>query len=214
MLASDGADDPGIDTIIGWAADDGPQFDPGAEYAYSNTNYHVLGRILEQTLDAPLDGILREAPWAPLGLEHTWIEGPDTAPPQPTAIAGGHLNGLPDRPVSPDWRWASGGLNADVRDLVRWNQALVDGDVVPPSQRDGMFTPSAASQAAGDPYGLGMMVRTLPCGTAYGHTGSTMGFQSDTFHTDQGVTIAVHVNDFFSEASDIAYALCDVVSAR
>lgn len=212
-LSEDDPDDPGIDTIIGWSADDGPQFAPGAAYSYSNTNYFVLGRILERELDEELDVVLARRVYGPVGLEHTWIDGYGE-PSEPTEVSGGHLNGLPDRPLSPDWRWASGGLNADARDLVRWAEALVDGDLVPADLREDMFSPSALSVSAGESYGLGVRVRDLPCGRALGHTGSTMGFQSDMFRTDQGVTIVTHANDFFSEASEIAYALCDVVAAQ
>ena len=209
MLGSQDASAPGIDTILDWCADEGGAFPPGTAFAYSNTNYHLLGRILERTFDAPLADLLADAVWAPAGLGASWLDGHGGPTTEGVEMAQGHLNGEPQRPIHPDWLWASGGLVATAADLADWAAELLDGDAVPAPWRAAMRTPTPESVAAGEAYGMGLRVRELPCGRALGHTGSTMGFQSDLFRTDRGVTVAVVVNDFFSEASDIAYALCD-----
>jgi len=58
-----------LDIIRGKPAD----FEPGASYHYSNTNYYLLGRIIAQASGTSREAYIREAVLAPLGLEKTFM---------------------------------------------------------------------------------------------------------------------------------------------
>lgn len=212
-LASQDPQPVPIDTILDDCAAAGLDFDPGTTWAYSNTNYFLLGRIAERETGQDLATLLRSRVLAPQGLDRTWLEGFEDAP-ACAALVPGHVGGTPGLVIDPSWQWASGGLSADVRDVLRWGLALFDGDAATPSQWAQMSTRATARDSHGDPapYGMGLYLKPdTPCGPTTGHTGSTMGFQSDLFQTEDGTIVAVVQNDFAVEVSEAAWALCDVV---
>lgn len=157
----------------------------------------------------PLHSLLRERMHQPLALTGTWMEGEEEGSFAPVR---GYLSGIDVTPqVDPSWTWASGGLVGPALDVSRWMEALVLGDVLPEGAREDQQTPVApAGEQA--PYGLGLYIVDRGHGRLLGHTGSTMGFQSDCFvHPDTGWVVTVLENDFGAEASDVADALWDVL---
>jgi D-alanyl-D-alanine carboxypeptidase len=71
-----------------------PNFAPGAEYEYCNTNYALLGLIAEKLAGAPLAKIFQDRLFGPLGIQHTLLPaGTSNAMPEP--FAHGYLYGSP-----------------------------------------------------------------------------------------------------------------------
>lgn len=216
MLVSQSSDGFPIDEVIARSADDGLRFDPGTAYAYSNTNYFILGRIAERETGETLEDLIRTRVLEPNGLDRTWMMGfddPDACAP----LATGHAFGQLGFDIDPRWQWGSGGLAADIRDLLHWGLAVFEGDAVTEAQRTAMTTPGNLPSHTTQqpvPYGYGLQARSTPCGTVWGHTGSTMGYQSDLFVTDDGTMVAAMHNDFGYEVSELAYRACEVVQAQ
>jgi D-alanyl-D-alanine carboxypeptidase len=111
------ATDPGYvwspDALIRLAAQHAPNFAPGTGWSYSNTNYVVLGRIVEQITGNTLRESSPPASWTPLHLDGTYF------PQRATPLRGRHLHGyLPRTDGAPydvtgwstSWAWASGSL--------------------------------------------------------------------------------------------------------
>ena len=151
----------------------------------------------------------------PAGLERTWLDGYEDSPaPECLSTVQGHLNGAHDFPLDPAWRWAAGGLNADIRDLYRWADSLLRTDrVLTESQRNRMKVRTSAELEPGvpTPYAMGLrytQTGDTGCGELLGHTGSTMGAQSDVFLSEDGLMVGVVQNDFIPEVSEAAHALC------
>ncbi len=197
--------------IVELAADEGLDFEPGTGWSYSNTNFHALGLIAEAVTGDPLSRVLQDRVREPAGLGRTWLRGfedPSVCAP----LATGHLGGEPAFPLDPAWQWAAGGFFSDVRDLLRWGLVLFE-DPAFTSVIDRMAVPAAiAGRDDPAPYGMGLYLSSNACGPIRGHTGSTMGYQSDLFRTDDGIVVAVLQNDFVREATSIAEGLC--VAAR
>src|SRR5215212_10088503 len=111
-----------------------PLFDPGTEWFYSNTNYVLLGLVLEQVTGEPIGDLYREQIIEPLGLENTSF--PDTANssiPEPHA-QGYTLQGQPSGEKlidSTDWSpseaWTAGMMISTVEDLLVYGRALGTG---------------------------------------------------------------------------------------
>ncbi len=197
--------------IVELAADEGLDFEPGTDWSYSNTNFHVLGLIAEAVTGDTLPRALHVRVRDPAGLSRTWLRGfqdPSVCAP----VATGHLGSDPAFPLDPAWQWAAGGFFSDVRDLLRWGLVLFE-DPAFRSVIDRMAVPATIpGRDAPAPYGMGLYLSSNACGPIRGHTGSTMGYQSDLFVTDDGIVVAVLQNDFVREATSIAEALC--VTAR
>ncbi len=191
--------------VIDLCLDDGLDFEPGTEFAYSNTNYFVLARVVEAVEGRPWHETVRARLLEPRGLARVWTEGHEPSPP----TVSGYLEGVDvtDR-LDMSWSWASGGMVSDAADLAAWLRALLYDDVLEEASRAAMRTRVPLPDGRLPRYGLGLYV--LDDGTRLGHTGSTMGFQSDAFATADGTVVVALVNDFLAEASDVAAALREV----
>ena len=174
-------------------------FAPGApgRWAYSNTNYTLLGLIIEQVTKHPLELEVRQRVIEPLGLRET-----AQAPPNADlgAIAHGYVGGVDQTALNMSVAWAVGDLNASVGDLARFTQGLMWGALLRPTTRNTMLTCTSTGGAWGVAdlaYGLGIMRRTLPAANlppaarlALGHTGALNGYRTAMWYfPDSGMTI-------------------------
>ncbi len=161
------------------------RFEPGARFSYSNTNYVLVGELVERLTGTPWSfQVNRRIVW-PLGLRETVLPGTRST------IAGPHAHGyLPYTRdgqekivditrLNPSWGGAAGEIISTTRDLNRFTGALLGGRLLPPDLL-------AEMRAAGaDPaYGLGLQILDLGpgCGGMYeGHTGGIHGYVSFLF---------------------------------
>jgi D-alanyl-D-alanine carboxypeptidase len=172
--------------IISIATAHPPMFAPGARWSYSDTNYFVLGLIVERVTGRPLAADLERRILAPLRLRATSLPaGPD--------IAGPHAHGYFLRPLqdvtvgSPSVQWAAGALVSDADDVARFFRALLGGRLVRPDLLALMRTTVAAPQLGpGAAYGLGLLRVGGPCGALWGHTGASPGYVADALNSRGG----------------------------
>jgi D-alanyl-D-alanine carboxypeptidase len=152
---------------------------PGARYVYCDTNYSLLGEVLEQVTGLSLaPAVRRWSGMTELGLQHTWWETLEPDPPQaPPRIAQQYQHGAVALPVagfhaSSDL-YGAGGLLATLPELVRYFRALVSGRLFERAATAAqMRTASAQSRAvAGMPYGLGLELLQVEGTTCWGHGG-------------------------------------------
>jgi D-alanyl-D-alanine carboxypeptidase len=163
-----------------------PTFAPGTGWSYSDTNYFVLGLIVEAATGRPLAGELRRRIFAPLHLRATSL-------PTGPGIAGRHAHGYFLRPLedvtvgSPSVQWAAGALVSNADDLARFFRALLGGRLLRPDLMQLMRTTVAAPQLGPrNVYGLGLQKVPTPCGALWGHTGGSPGYTADALNSKTG----------------------------
>ena len=113
---------------------DSPLFEPGTEWFYSNTNYVLLGLVLEKVTGKPIGDLYREQIIEPLGLKNTsFPESSDSSIPEPHA-QGYTLQGRSsgEKPIdSTDWTpseaWTAGMMISTVEDLLVYGRAFGTG---------------------------------------------------------------------------------------
>ncbi|MFJ3249477.1 serine hydrolase domain-containing protein [Streptomyces sp. NPDC086782] len=163
---------------------------PGASYAYSNTNFVVVGLLIEKLTGHPVRTAYENRVIKPLKLSDTFYVHPATT------IPGRHARGYltPDEAASPpvdateqtmSWAQSAGALISSTRDLNTFFSALLGGRLLPPAQLDQMerWIPAGTGQA----YGLGLRRRDLSCGVSvYGHTGAVQGYYTYAFTSKDG----------------------------
>jgi D-alanyl-D-alanine carboxypeptidase len=172
--------------IVAIATAHPPMFAPGSGWSYSDTNYFVLGLIIERAAGRPLAAELERRILAPLRLTATSLPtGPD--------IAGRHAHGYFLRPLqdvtvgSPSVQWAAGALVSDADDVARFFRALLGGRLVRPDLLALMQTTVAAPQLGpGTGYGLGLLKVGQRCGALWGHTGASPGYVADALNSRGG----------------------------
>ncbi|GIF72984.1 serine hydrolase domain-containing protein [Asanoa siamensis] len=188
---------------------------PAAGFSYSNTNYLLLGEIVEAVTGGTYGDEVRRRIIRPLRLTGTSMPG--TA----TRIRGPHPHGyvpigrdLVDyTEMNPSVMGASGELISTTRDLNRFFAALLDGRLVPRRLLDEMRTPGTDAGR----YGLGLAWRDTSCGTrVYGNDGDALAYQSWSFSTMDGrrqVTLAL-TPTFDSDLDPAVDAFLDRVFCR
>ena len=198
------------DELIQYAADNGtPYFAPGAEgkWKYSNTGYILLGMIIEKVSDQSLSELFETRIFDPLGMESAvLIEGV----PQPGEITThGYWFENGESVDTTNWNasqgWAAGAVAMTAADLATYAHRLEMGDLFqnPDSLAEMLSFDPSAKFGVGAPYGLGLL-DVAGDGTAWGHAGQTLGFQSLWF-TDpaQGIVVVGLTNSASYSADNL-----------
>jgi D-alanyl-D-alanine carboxypeptidase len=169
-----------------------PDFKPGSQGAYSNTGYVVLGMILEKVTDAPLRKLLATQVFEPAEMSHTALA------PTRWDVHGYH-NGRDVTAV----QWlnlvqAAGGIVSTVGDVDSFYQQLWAGDLVPLRLVRQMTQPSGTIPFDAGDYGLGIWIKQLSCGTAWGHQGLSSGYVTAAWtlpRLDRSVVVMLNRGD-------------------
>jgi D-alanyl-D-alanine carboxypeptidase len=188
----------------------GAVFPPGKGWAYSNTNYLLLGEVAAAVGGAPWEELVRRELIEPLGLDATYVQGfelPPAAPalayqiidgfygPTPQARTDGSTV-VPFRSVATA-AGAAGAIASTTGDLARWARALFGGTgVLSAATRREMLTfVKAYRYGTVTSYGLGASRVKFDGHTAYGHTGALVGTRAAIrYFPREKVTVAVLFN--------------------
>ena len=194
-----------------------PYFPPGKGWHYANTNYDVLGLLLEKVTGQSAPVVLRRQIFEPLQLTGTALPGEGFAGlprPHPRGYQfGTNVQGLNaylallrgdiddarinvPRGTPPadatfwnlSYSWTSGSVTSTLADMAVWAKALATGRLLSPKLHRQQLRP-----APGTTYGLGI-TQVLP--GFLGHSGAVNGFQSVIgYSPKRGATIVVLVNN-------------------
>ncbi|MFC9594231.1 serine hydrolase domain-containing protein [Streptomyces sp. NPDC056944] len=167
------------------------EFEPGARWSYSNTNYVLAGLIIQKVTGRPLAEEIDRRVVRPLALRHTYFPAPgdrSLREPHPkgyrVTAAGEPLREYTE--IDPSAGWAAGQMISTNSDLNRFFTALLGGRLLPPAQLAQMRTTVPVADT-GAHYGLGLMSRPLSCGGVYwGHGGDIVGYETRGGVTDDG----------------------------
>ena len=179
-----------------------PAFAPGEGWDYSDTNYIVLGMIIERTGRAPYYDQLRSRILVPLALKDTVPADSRTVPGLVQGYAGGGgqnpFGGTDEMihdgrfAVNPQFEWTGGGLAVTTADLARWGKLLYEGQVIDPSLMPELLRGVPARLGPESKYGLGVIIRPTPFGITYGHSGYMPGYQTELLYVP-GLKTAIAV---------------------
>lgn len=150
-------------------------FAPGARWDYSNSNYIVLGAVIEQVTGRSYADYVEAAIFAPLGMASSGYDH------NLDALAVGYRpDGTRADFIDMSIPYAAGALYATVDDLYTLDRALVAGALLPAELQAALFTPYAAipDRARDLGYGYGWIIEQQPQGTVLRHNGSIEGFSA------------------------------------
>ncbi|MFJ3665525.1 serine hydrolase domain-containing protein [Streptomyces sp. NPDC090106] len=158
-----------------------PPSAPG-RYAYSNTNYVLLGLVVQQVTGRSYAAEAERRIIAPLRLSGTSFPGSRTSLPSPHGRAYA-ADGTDVTALDPRVAGAAGELVTTLADLDRFYAALLGGRLLPARWLREMRDTRAARGA----YGMGLFPLKLPCGTTvWGHNGRIDGSYVRTASTADG----------------------------
>lgn len=195
--------------LIAYMLDSPAPFAAGKGWEYSDTNYIVLGMIVEKVTGAKLDDEIDRRLLRPLELAHTVPSDRRRIPGLSQGYAGeknpfGGVDAMlrdGEMVINPQFEWAGGGYASTAEDLAKWMRAFHAGKVIDPTllekAREGVLAPMLGQDVR---YGLGVIVLETPVGPAYGHSGFFPGYCAEAYwFPELGASFALQIN-----SSDVA----------
>jgi D-alanyl-D-alanine carboxypeptidase len=189
--------------LVAYILDTAAPFAAGKGWDYSDTNYIVLGLIVERVTKSSYYEQARRRLLRPLKLTRTVPSDSRTVP----GLAQGYAG--PNNPfggadamiqdgrfaINPQFEWTGGGMASTTEDLARWAKALYEGRAFHPSLLPVMLEGVPARLGPEAKYGLGVIIRPSPTGTTYGHSGFFPGYVTEMVYFPRlKAAVAVQVN--------------------
>lgn len=198
-----------------------PPFAAGQGYYYTDTNYILVGLIIERATGNDYYDEVQRRFLDPLGL--TTVT-PSNRRDIPGLVAGympeGNRFRLPPKVTEdgaliydPSVEWTGGGLAATVSDLARWARILYGGTAMASNYLDEMVRSANGSvEDDGFRYGLGIQLMEMSAGTVYGHGGWIFGYVSGAYYfPEYDVAVAIQINTPDRNYTAYADALAEVI---
>jgi CubicO group peptidase (beta-lactamase class C family) len=184
------------------------KFAPGTDWAYTNTEYYLLGYIIERLSSLSYGEYLLKNIFAPAGMKDSGY--------LPTDAVVAHMARGYKRQGSElrhgmffdrSLELAAGGIHTTVHDMLRWDQVLYTEKLLDRHELDLMFTPHPPGE-----YGYGWFIRTEHGRVIISHEGGDPGFTAYEARFPQDRTFLIVLSNFESSpvrkiADDLATML-------
>ena len=174
------------------------QFEPGQAYDYCNTNYYLLGLIIEQASGVSYEDYIKENIFKPCGMKISSMSAEDTDAKGHGSVESGEIV------VNPKFTFAAGNIYTNVYDLLRWERMLHTGKLLSQESYNEMITPSEDSG-----YGFGLIISD----GIIRHSGVIDGFNSYTEY-DSAKDITIIILENYDPSTSILEAKYDVAIIR
>ena len=188
-------------------------FTPGSAYAYSNSNYFVLGSVIEAVSGMSYSDYMATNIFQPVGLNSTTYARPAaSASPYNSSHGPGII-------TDPSFNFAAGAIWSNVEDLATWDAALRNGKVIPAPLFTVMVTPATVPnfpQGGASSYAMGWVKGTVVGHPFVWHNGETLSYTAfNTMFLDDGFSVSLLTNvavtedvPFFNIADQIIQGVC------
>ena len=193
---------PGLGLIEEWGKDDWFKkmptlpfdFAPGTQFAYSNSNYWLLGFVAEEAGGKPIMDLVRERITDKIGLKRTYVA--DEYAIIPNRAKGYLRNGrtlLNGPAITPGY--GDGSLINSCEDLAAFERALREGKLLKPESVALMQTAYKMPNGRKGGYGFGWFVRDVNKVKVVSHGGNTAGYFASLFRVpSKDLTIVLEGN--------------------
>jgi D-alanyl-D-alanine carboxypeptidase len=200
--------------LLGFAFAEPNVFPSGEGFLYCNTNYILLGLVVEKVSGQPLQDYIRDHILTPLGMSHTSFP---TTNAFPEPHAQGYTVQTDDGKEAtatdwdPSWGWAAGAMISTLDDMHIWAPALATGKLLTPKlQAERLQTVGAPGLPPQDGYGLGI----FNLGGWIGHNGSLPGYQTVAVYLpEKQISMVILINtDIEQQGSEPSTTLATAIT--
>jgi CubicO group peptidase (beta-lactamase class C family) len=185
------------------------KFAPGTEWEYSNSNYFLLGYIIEKISGKTYAEYIEENFFKPLGMINS-LYGSDTKiiKKRANGYAIGE-NGFENaKPLSMTQPYAAGSIQSTVEDLFKWHQAIHSYKLIKKESLDKAFTKYKLADGEETDYGYGWGLGFVQGSPTIDHGGGINGFGTMAIYLpEEDVFTAVFSNCECSTPKEIAIKL-------
>jgi D-alanyl-D-alanine carboxypeptidase len=181
-------------------------FAPGTKWQYSNTNFVIAGRIVEQVSGTPLIDLLKKRIFLPLGMDNVYDTDASKLPATDPTGYERHALG-PQRPSPQEgtgWMFAAGELAMPAHDLALWDISVINRSLLDSASYAQMFKPVLLKSGASSGYGLGVFLGKRDGHAYIEHSGEVSGFVSENLvFPDDRAAIIVLTNEMATNAASL-----------
>jgi D-alanyl-D-alanine carboxypeptidase len=157
--------------IFAFLATDRPDFEPGARFEYSNTNYAALAGVVARASGMPYDAYLQRKIFTPLGMASSGAGLAAQNLPHATPYVGATAFTVPTPIISLDLFYGAGSVVASAPDLARWDAALIHGTLLGPQSMHDLWTAPRLPNGSPSSYAMGFVPATLAAHREVWHNG-------------------------------------------
>lgn len=191
-----------------------PYFEPGQGFHYSNTNYTLLGMVIEKASGQKVSAAIRTRVLEPLSLARTFFDGEETLP-EPLVPGFDTRKRDVTSAEDPSEPWAAGAMVASPSDVSRFHHALFGGSFLDATSQQKLTASPVPTGGASTSYGIAVFIvgpaRTRGLGPTLGHGGDIEGFHTESIHfVDHKTTVSAVVNQ---DGANPSLAVLDVAQA-
>lgn len=183
------------------------EFNPGERFKYSNSNYILLGFVIEQVSKMSYEEYIKQNIFEPLKMNNSGFENPERiikSFAQGYCFKNNEIEKTEYRDMSN--AHASGALYSTIEDLFIWDRALYSEELINNGSKEKMFTEFK------DNYGYGWGIVNILNHKMIGHYGEIDGFTSNiSRYTNDDICIIVLSNFEHSPIERISYDLAAIV---
>ncbi|HEY2619608.1 MAG TPA: serine hydrolase domain-containing protein [Acetobacteraceae bacterium] len=201
------------DLLDGVCRQRGLNFVPGSRYLYSNSNFMLLGRIVELVSGRSLRDFLDQRIFAPLGMnatrhvERTTEVVPDLATGYFPAPGGGWMRAQHNFPLH-----GEGGLVSCVADLALWHAHFAAPRIGGTALADALATMTPFNNGLPNTYARGLRIKTHRGVTTIGHDGLWPGYRASFVRIpDHDAAVICISNDATADPHDLAFQVVDTL---
>jgi len=189
--------------LLSYLLDEKAPFEAGKGWDYSDTNYIVLGMIIEKVTRRSFYDEANKRVVRKLKLSNTIpqdsreIKGLVQGYAGANNPFGGRDEMISDGKfaINPQFEWTGGGWASTSEDLARWAKLMYEGKAFDASMVPIMLDGVPAKLGPNVKYGLGVIIRPTAAGLTYGHSGFFPGYLTDMMYfPEKKIAIAVQVN--------------------
>src|SRR6476620_8984746 len=192
-------------------------FEPGTQWQYSNTNYVIVGLVVQKVSGQPLFDFLQQRIFSKLGM--TTIQNIDEAALGPSDAARyTRVATAPVRPAPKEgrgWLFAAGELAMTASDLAKWDISLIQQSILQPQAYREMERAELLKNGASTQYGLGVGVSLVNGRRVLAHSGEVSGFtgQNAVYPDDRAAVIVLTNMDANRAAVNLANKIGEIIFA-
>lgn len=169
-----------LDAVIALIAGKPLEFAPGTRWQYSNTNYYLLGHVVEIASGMPWQTYIRTHIFAPAGMtESSFMEDERALPDMATGYMPGKKQKFVPSPPFGGWAYAAGAIVSTTGDLLKWDRALLGGKIISRRDLDEMIRSGHLNSGRLTGYGFGWMITRRDGTPEIWHNGGTFGFSAE-----------------------------------
>jgi CubicO group peptidase (beta-lactamase class C family) len=185
-------------------------FTPGTKFSYCNSNYFLLGYIIELISGKTYAEYMQQHIFTPLGLSYTYYD--DEKQIIPNRVSG-YGKWQDDKYENADYigmsqPYAAGALMSNVEDLFKWHQELYAYKLVSKELFEKAITPYKLADGTLSQYGYGWFIKDQNGEKSIEHAGGIDGFQSDEIYLPrQDIFIATLYNSMNKGGDDMSFML-------